>query len=81
MDHATIQALTLPCPTCHFDVQNEGGRTCSQCKVSYEKTPFCPDCSHKLDAMKACGNVGYYCNQCRMPKSRAAIVWKLTPVK
>ncbi|MGR5285055.1 zinc-ribbon domain-containing protein [Vibrio maritimus] len=80
MDHAAIQALTLACPTCKIEVKNEQGRTCTQCQVRFDKSPFCPDCDTKLDAMKACGNVSYYCNCCRIPKSRSVIEWKLTPV-
>lgn len=40
MDHATIQALTLPCPTCHIDVQNEAVEPAVSAKLAMTKRHF-----------------------------------------
>ncbi|MGR5350614.1 zinc ribbon domain-containing protein [Vibrio mediterranei] len=72
--------LTLLCPDCNVEIPTEGGYTCSQCKTKFRKTPFCSDCGEQLESLKACGNVSYYCNSCRMQKSRTTIDWRLLTV-
>ncbi|MGF1776319.1 zinc-ribbon domain-containing protein [Vibrio nomapromontoriensis] len=71
---------TLLCPNCDVEVTSSAGHTCSECTTKYRKIPFCPECGDSLEALKACGNVSYYCNGCRMQKSRTTIDWRLHPV-
>lgn len=68
---------TLQCPTCREEVKSEEGSVCLVCAVKYHKAPFCPECYDPLERLKACGNVSYYCNGCRMQKSRSTIKWRL----
>ncbi len=67
----------LTCPDCNVEIPKQTGNTCSQCNTKFRNTPFCSDCGEQLESLKACGNVSYYCNGCRMQKSRATIDWRL----
>jgi DNA-directed RNA polymerase subunit RPC12/RpoP len=35
---------------------------------------YCPDCSHKLEAMSGCASVSYFCNKCKRLISRQRIL-------
>ena len=70
----------LLCPKCQVDVLLNTSNVCSKCTTKYRKVPFCPECHESLEALKACGNVSYYCNGCRMQKSRTTIRWQLQEV-
>lgn len=39
-----------------------------------EESYYCPDCSHKLEVMKGCGSVSYFCNKCKTIISRKRIL-------
>ncbi len=39
-----------------------------------EKSFYCPDCSHKLEEIKGCGSVGYFCDHCKKLISKKSIL-------
>lgn len=39
-----------------------------------EKYFYCPECTNKLEEIKGCGSVSYFCNHCNKLISRKAIL-------
>ncbi|WP_406707648.1 YfgJ family double zinc ribbon protein [Vibrio methylphosphonaticus] len=70
----------LLCPKCKVELLPNSGNECRECATKYRKIAHCPECNDSLEVLKACGNVSYYCNCCRMQKSRTTIDWQFEAV-
>lgn len=39
-----------------------------------EESFYCPDCNNKLEEIKGCGSVGYFCDHCKKLISKKSIL-------
>jgi ribosomal protein L37AE/L43A len=39
-----------------------------------EESFYCPECKNKLEKMKGCGSISYFCNHCNKLISRKAML-------
>lgn len=46
-----------------------------------EKSFYCPECSHKLEEIKGCGSIGYFCDYCKKLISRKVMLTEEQLVK
>lgn len=68
------------CPKCHLELDWQlEGYFCQHCNTHFEKEAFCDICSQKLEKLKACGAVNYFCEQCNELKSKSKILVQFNP--
>ncbi|WP_375752811.1 zinc ribbon domain-containing protein [Vibrio sp. HN007] len=69
------------CPTCSKELGWEGGNyKCQDCKVSYKKFAYCPECDVELEKLQACGAASYFCNTCNELKSKSRARFEFRPL-
>jgi hypothetical protein len=77
-----VRPTHLTCPACG----REGGRAfedewkCKHCQASFRMEIFCDRCGKPAERIRACGGVeDYFCNHCKQPKSKRAVIYRLSP--
>lgn len=54
--------MSVDCPICQNElVPAEAGVHCEYCHQDFLLEAHCPDCQAKLEVLKACGAVDYFC--------------------
>lgn len=50
---------------------------CAQCAGSFQLAGRCDSCGHELERLTACGAVNWFCNHCKMLKSKSVVQYHL----
>jgi len=73
----------IHCPDCGHDSVKQvekGALQCESCGHTFRQQAYCPVCDEKLEVLKACGAVDYYCNHCNNLVSKRKVVKRLETV-
>lgn len=68
------------CPKCETTFEWRGHYHCTSCNQGFEKVGYCPDCNAVLEKLQACGAANYFCNSCKLLKSKSTINFEYQPI-
>jgi tRNA(Ile2) C34 agmatinyltransferase TiaS len=72
----------LSCPQCNQTMAYLGKFVyqCQPCAQSYQAQVHCSTCGDRLELLKACGAVDFFCNACNEMKSKSSADYQLTAI-
>ncbi|MFO6424903.1 zinc ribbon domain-containing protein [Motilimonas sp. KMU-193] len=70
----------LACPSCNEQMNYLGKFTyhCEKCDKTYQAQVHCDKCGERLELLKACGAVDFFCNSCNEMKSKSSADYRLS---
>ena len=61
------------CPNCGGEIIKNNGTgelCCKDCKKKFVKRALCDECGEELEKLSACGSQQFFCNKCKVLKSK-----------
>ncbi len=75
-----VRVNELLCPACKSKGRASAERwQCGSCEADFRFRVLCDVCDGEVDRIRACGGFEeYYCNSCRVPKSKFKVIFEFT---
>ncbi len=71
----------MKCPECQGDLTGNGNKyVCKECDTIWNIDFTCEKCGEKPSLLSSCGSASFFCDTCKVMKSRESMNKKFTKI-